>query len=103
MNAQIKSEAELTTSVSALFSELASKAKDLNKIGVHVFDKNKDFNDFDAIMRQLMDKTNGDIQKLGKLFGESSIKALQPIITEYKNGWKTVDGSRGNDQYKGPG
>lgn len=91
MNAQIKSEAELTTSVSALFSELASKAKDLNKIGVHVFDKNKDFNDFDAIMRQLMDKTNGDIQKLGKLFGESSIKALQPIITEYKNGWKTVD------------
>ena len=91
MNAQIKSEAELTTSVSALFSELTSKAKDLNKIGVHVFDKNKDFNDFDAIMRQLMDKTNGDIQKLGKLFGESSIKALQPIITEYKNGWKTVD------------
>lgn len=91
MNAQIKSEAELTTSVSALFSELTSKAKDLNKIGVHVFDKNKNFNDFDAIMRQLMDKTNGDIQKLGKLFGESSIKALQPIITEYKNGWKTVD------------
>ncbi len=91
MNSQIKSEAELTTSVSALFSELTAKAKDLNKIGVHVFDKNKDFNDFDAIMRQLMDKTNGDIQKLGKLFGESSIKALQPIITEYKNGWKTVD------------
>lgn len=91
MNAQIKSEAELTTSVSTLFSELVSKAKDLNKIGVHVFDKNKEFNDFDAIMRQLMDKTNGDLQKLGKLFGASSIKALQPIITEYKNGWKTVE------------
>lgn len=91
MNAQIKSEAELTTSVSTLFSELVSKAKDLNKIGVHVFDKNKEFNDFDAIMRQLMEKTNGDLQKLGKLFGASSIKALQPIITEYKNGWKTVE------------
>lgn len=91
MNAQIKSEAELTTSVSTLFSELVSKAKDLNKIGVHIFDKNKEFNDFDAIMRQLMEKTNGDLQKLGKLFGASSIKALQPIITEYKNGWKTVE------------
>ncbi len=91
MNSQIKSEAELTTSVSALFSELTAKAKDLNKIGVHVFDKNKEFNDFDAIMRQLMQKTNGDLQKLGKLFGASSIKALQPIITEYNNGWKTLD------------
>lgn len=91
MNSQIKSEAELTTSVSALFSELTAKAKDLNKIGVHVFDKNKEFNDFDAIMRQLMQKTNGDLQKLGKLFGASSIKALQPIITEYKNRWETLD------------
>ena len=91
MNAQIKSEAELTTSVSTLFSELVSKAKDLNKIGVHVFDKNKEFNDFDFIMRQLMEKTDGDLQKLGKLFGASSIKALQPIISEYKNKWKTLD------------
>lgn len=91
MNSQIKSEAELTTSVSALFSELTAKAKDLNKIGVHVFDKNKEFNNFDAIMRQLMEKTNGDLQKLDKLFGASSIKALQPIITEYKNGWETLD------------
>ena len=38
-----------------------------------------------------MQKTNGDMQKLGKLFGASSIKALQPIITEYKNGWETLD------------
>ena len=91
MNSQIKSEAELTTSVSALFSELASKAKDLNKIGVHVVDKNREFNDFDAIMRQLMDKTKGDILKLGKFFGASSMKALMPIITEYKNGWETLD------------
>lgn len=91
MNAQIKSEAELTTSVSTLFSELVAKAKDLNKIGVHVFDKNREFNDFDFIMRQLMEKTDGDLQKLGKLFGASSIKALQPIISEYKNGWRTVD------------
>lgn len=91
MNSQIKSEAELTTSVSALFSELAAKAKELNKIGVHVVDKNREFNDFDAIIRQLMDKTNGDILKLGKYFGASSMKALMPIITEYKNGWKTLD------------
>lgn len=91
MNAQIKSEAELTTSVSSLFSELSAKAKDLNKIGVHVFDKNNEFNDFDAIMRQLMQKTGGNIQKLQKFFGASSIKALQPLIAEYKNGFKTIE------------
>ncbi len=91
MNAQIKSEAELTTSVSTLFSELSAKAKDLNKIGVHVFDKNNEFNDFDAIMRQLMQKTGGDIQKLQKFFGASSIKALQPLIGEYKKNWENID------------
>lgn len=91
MNAQIKSEAELTTSVSSLFSELIAKAKDLNKIGVKVFDKNGELNDFDVIMHQLMKKTDGNIKKLGPMFGASSIKALQPVMAEYKNGWKTLD------------
>ena len=91
MNAQIKSEAELTTSVSSLFSELIAKAKDLKKIGVKVFDKNGELNDFDVIMHQLMEKTDGNIKKLGPMFGASSIKALQPVMAEYKNGWKTLD------------
>lgn len=91
MNAQIKSEAELTTSVSALFSELIQKSKDLKKIGVNVVDSKGEINKFDDIMRQLMTKTNGDVRKISAIFGASSIKALQPIMAEYKNGWKTID------------
>ena len=91
MNTSIKSEAELTTSVSALFSELIAKSKDLSKIGVHVFDKEGNIRDFDDIMRELMEKTNGDIKKIVPLFGDATRKALVPVAAEYKNGWKTLD------------
>ena len=91
MNAQIKSEEELTTSVSTLFSELIKKSKDLKKIGVNVVDSKGAINDFDDIMRQLMTKTDGDIRKISTMFGASSLKALQPVMAEYKNGWQTLD------------
>ena len=91
MNTSIKSEAELTTSVSSLFNELIGKAKDLKKIGVRVFDKDGNLNDFDDIMRQLMEKTDGNIKKISPLFGASALKALTPVMAEYKNGWQTLD------------
>ena len=92
MNTSIKSEAELTTSVSSLFNELIGKAQNLSKIGVKVFDKDGNLNDFDAIMRQLMEKTDGNIKKISPLFGASALKALVPVMAEYKNGWQTLDG-----------
>lgn len=91
MNTSIKSEAELTTSVSSLFNELIGKAKDLKKIGVRVFDKDGNLNDFDDIMRQLMEKTDGNIKKISPMFGASALKALTPVMAEYKNGWQTLD------------
>ena len=91
MNTSIKSEAELTTSVSSLFNELIGKAKDLKKIGVRVFDKDGNLNDFDDIMHQLMEKTDGNIKKISPLFGASALKALTPVMAEYKNGWQTLD------------
>ena len=91
MNTSIKSEAELTTSVSSLFNELIGKAKDLQKIGVRVFDKDGNLNDFDDIMHQLMEKTDGNIKKISPMFGASALKALTPVMAEYKNGWQTLD------------
>ena len=91
MNTSIKSEAELTTSVSSLFNELIGKAKDLKKIGVRVFDKDGNLNDFDDIMHQLMEKTDGNIKKISPMFGASALKALTPVMAEYKNGWQTLN------------
>lgn len=91
MNASIKSEAELTTSVSSLFSELIQKNKELKKIGVNVFDASGNVREFDTIMRELMEKTKGNIKTLSPLFGAAAQKALFPLMTEYKNGWKTLD------------
>ena len=91
MNTSIKSEAELTTSVSSLFNELIGKAKNLKKIGVRVFDKDGNLNDFDDIMHQLMEKTDGNIKKISPMFGASALKALTPVMAEYKNGWQTLD------------
>lgn len=91
MNAQIKSEEELTTSVATLFQELIQKSDKLKKIGVNVVDSKGAINDFDAIMHQLMTKTDGDIRKISTMFGASSLKALQPVMAEYKNGWQTLD------------
>ena len=92
MNTSIKSEAELTTSVSALFNELISKGKDLQKKGIHVFDKQGNLNDFDVIMHELMEKTDGNIKKISPMFGAAALKALVPVMAEYKNGWKTLEG-----------
>ena len=91
MSAQIKSEEELTTSVAALFQELIQKSDKLKKIGVNVVDSKGAINDFDDIMHQLMTKTDGDIRKISTMFGASSLKALQPVMAEYKNGWQTLD------------
>lgn len=91
MNTSIKSEAELTTSVSALFSELIGKQKELKKIGVSVFNADGSIKDFDVIMRDLMAATDGNIKKISPMFGESARKALIPIMGEYKKGWTTLD------------
>lgn len=91
INADIKSEVETTTSVSTLFSELIVKQKELKKIGVSVFNADGSIKNFDIIMRDLMAATDGNIKKITPMFAEGARKALIPIMSEYKNGWKTLD------------
>lgn len=92
VNEKIKSEAETTTSVSTLFSELIDKADDIQKkFGVKVLDKNKEMREFDVIIKEIMEKTGGKLNKLSPVFGASSMKAIYPLIAEYKNGWERMD------------
>ena len=92
VNEKIKSEAETTTSVSTLFSELIDKAGDIQKkFGVKVLDKNKEMREFDVIIKEIMEKTGGKLNKLSPVFGASSMKAIYPLIAEYKNGWERMD------------
>lgn len=91
INADIKSEAETTTSVSTLFSELIVKQKELKKIGVSVFNADGSIKNFDIIMRDLMAATDGNIKKITPMFAEGARKALIPIMGEYKKGWTTLD------------
>jgi hypothetical protein len=38
-----------------------------------------------------MEKTGGKLNKLSPVFGASSMKAIYPLIAEYKNGWERMD------------
>ena len=94
LNKSIKSEAEVTTSVNALMAELIDKSKELGKKGIKIFDKKDGKNqirDFEVILKELMDKTGGDITKLSPIFGLQSMQALKPLIAEYQNGWKDYE------------
>lgn len=92
VNEKIKSSAETTTSVSALFSELIDKAADIKKkFGVSVFDKNNELREFDVIIKEIMAKTGGSLKKLSPVFGASSMKAINPLIGEFQNEWKRMD------------
>ncbi|MCQ2063732.1 MAG: phage tail tape measure protein, partial [Fibrobacter sp.] len=92
VNEKIKSSAETTTSVSALFSELIDKAADIKKkFGVRVFDKNNELREFDVIIKEIMAKTGGSLKKLSPVFGASSMKAINPLIGEFQNNWERMD------------
>lgn len=92
VNEKIKSSAETTTSVSALFSELIDKAADIKKkFGVSVFDKNNELREFDVIIKEIMAKTGGSLKKLSPVFGASSMKAINPLIGEFQNNWERMD------------
>lgn len=92
VNEKIKSQAETTTSVSTLFSELIDKAADIKKkFGVSVFDKNNELREFDVIIKEIMKKTGGSLKKLSPVFGASSMKAINPLIGEFQNNWERMD------------
>lgn len=101
--------AESSTAFQALIRDLAAKSKELEAVGVQLFDPEalaqgkRQFNDLGGIVRQIMEKSGGDIVKLGRLFGDESMNAFKTLAAEYQTtgGLATLDGFMGIDGTSG--
>lgn len=90
----IKSEAEITTSVGALFRDLKDKQKDLGKKGIKIFDKvdgKNQVRDFKSIIDDIMKYVDGDAKKLAQIgLTSESMKVLNPMMADYNDHWKKM-------------
>jgi hypothetical protein len=84
------SAAEAVTSVERFGSDVVTKADTLKKLGVDVFERDKagvasQLKDAPTILLDVLKSTGGDLGKLGGVFGERSIRAVQgfsPLFTK---------------------
>ena len=87
----IKSEAEITTSIGALFRDLKDKQKDLGKKGIKIFDKvdgKNQVRDLKSIIDDIMEYVDGDAKKLAQIgLTSESMKVLNPLMADYQKGW----------------
>lgn len=90
----IKSEAEITTSVGALFRDLKDKQKELGKKGIKIFDKvdgKNQVRDFKSIIDDIMKYVDGDAKKLAQIgLTSESMKVLNPMMADYQKGWEKM-------------
>lgn len=90
----IKSEAEITTSVGALFRDLKDKQKELGKKGIKIFDKvdgKNQVRDFKSIIDDIMKYVDGDAKKLALIgLTSESMKVLNPMMADYQKGWEKM-------------
>lgn len=90
----IKSEAEITTSISALFRDLKDRQKDLGSKGIKIFDvvdgKNQ-VRDLESIINDIMKYVDGDQKKLAEVgLTSESLKVLNPLMADYQKGWEKM-------------
>lgn len=87
----IKSEAEITTSIGALFRDLKDKQKDLGKKGIKIFDKvdgKNQVRDLKSIIDDIMEYVDGDAKKLAQIgLTSESMKVLNPLMADFQKGW----------------
>ena len=87
----IKSEAEITTSIGALFRDLKDKQKDLGKKGIKIFDKvdgKNQVRDLKSIIDDIMKYVDNDAKKLAQIgLTSESMKVLNPLMADYQKGW----------------
>lgn len=91
----IKSEAEITTSIGALFRDLKDKQKELGKKGIRIFDnvdgKNQ-VRDFKSIIDDIMEYVDGDAKKLAQIgLTSESMKVLNPLMADYGKNWEKMN------------
>lgn len=90
----IKSDAEITTSVGALFRDLKDKQKELGKKGIKIFDKvdgKNQVRDFKSIIDDIMKYVDGDAKKLAQIgLTSESMKVLNPLMADYQKKWEKM-------------
>jgi len=79
------SSAEAFMSISKISTDVTARQASLRKMGVEVFtDKSRTaLRDPAEIMYDIVNKTKGDLTKLGPIFNERSIRALNPLQQVY--------------------
>ncbi|MDD5305199.1 MAG: hypothetical protein PHS14_19030, partial [Elusimicrobia bacterium] len=89
------SAAEAVTSVARFGSDVMTKQKELRRMGVEVFtDKgHTKLRSQKDIMVDVLEKTHGDLGKIGELFGERSIRAVQGFSPLYNQAEAAKKGS----------
>lgn len=79
-------ESEAATAATRFLSELTKKQKQLRKFGVDIFKPGSkgDLRELDKIIKDILEKTGGDVTKLQTIFSERAIKPLQILATEFR-------------------
>lgn len=84
--------AEASTAVERSFADMVAKWQVIRRLtGFSIFDKEKSkkegravVKELDVVLKEVIKRTNGDITKLQKIFGEESIRAIRPLAQSYQ-------------------
>ncbi len=92
------SPAEATLAAQRFATDTAKHAGTLKKHGINVSDGQGNLKDAQTILAEMVDKTGGDVTKLGSMgLGERGVKALTGVSAIYKN---AGGGDKGRDAVK---
>ncbi|EGR0465747.1 hypothetical protein FG064_01915 [Vibrio cholerae] len=82
------SSAEAASAMESVLADITSNYEDIEKLGIEVFDEEalargeKKFRSIPAILKEVMEATNGDITEYSKLFGDEAIRLVKKLATE---------------------
>lgn len=92
---------QATTAVERTVSDLIQNAGKIQEAtGFSIFDADKSkkagravMKEFDLVLKEVITRTNGDVTKLQKIFGEESIRAITPLSQSFQKfgGFKEFD------------
>ena len=76
---------QAATAVEAMFRQLVSKSKEIQGLGVHVFEKGSKNKTRDVrdVLTETIAKSKGSLPKLQEIFGDEGIRGISPLISAF--------------------
>ena len=76
---------QAATAVEATFRQLVSKSKEIQGMGVHVFEKGSKSKTRDVrdVLTETIAKSKGSLPKLQEIFGDEGIRGISPLISAF--------------------